>query len=149
MSDSILVNEEYTDDDLTQEETNQAAGLLVFLVDVYILEKRGENFREFSFWQRIFTMSQFGVLAQFMDYDNPEIKESFKEMFETINEVIPVKIENKDGVNYLVSIDKEHELYNSFFSNEKFLTIVKQSEEKFNAFTKEQDEEERSRIILQ
>lgn len=68
-------------------------------------------------------------------------------MFDTLPNVIPVKIENKDGVNILVTIDEEHELYNSFFTNEAFLTIAKKSEEKFNAFLEEQDD--KPEIILQ
>lgn len=47
MTDSILLNNTYCDEnDLTDEETQQAAGMIVFLVDVYILEKRGENFKD-------------------------------------------------------------------------------------------------------
>ena len=148
MTDSILLNNTYCDENnLTDEETQQAAGMIVFLVDVYILEKRGENFKDLRTWQRLFTLAHFGAIAEFLDYDNPEVKQSFKEMFDTLPNVIPVKIENKDGVNILVTIDEEHELYNSFFTNEAFLTVAKKAEEKFSKFLEEQDD--KPEIILQ
>ena len=134
----------------TLEEHAKITGLIIFLVDVCILEKRGENFRDFDFWHRLFTRASFGEgIASLLDFNDKEMKDSFKELFETLDTMIPIKIKSNDNVNYLVTVDKENKLYKSFFTNEAFLHILKVAEEKAGAIIEEILKNDKTKIILQ
>ena len=129
-----LLNSIYYNVELPKEEA-RLAGLIIFLMDVTLLEKKGKNLRGINYWCELFALDYYGTIAKLANYGHPEVSASLIKALETIDDSLPLKVVKKDDTHYIVSVDKEHELYDRFFKNNVFLAMLARVEKNFSDFT--------------